>query len=57
MPVREDEPGSEGTFSNLNPDTSEADVLGGDSTRVIWGTNISITDSMATFKNFSIQLC
>jgi DNA replication licensing factor MCM4 len=52
MPVRGDEPGSEATFSNLNPDTSEADVLGGDSTRVIWGTNISITDSMATFKNF-----
>lgn len=52
MPVREQEPGSDGTFSNLNPDTSEADVLGGDSTRVIWGTNISITDSMATFKNF-----
>ena len=52
LPVREDEPGSEGTFSNLNPDTSEADVLGGDSTRVIWGTNISITDSMATFKSF-----
>jgi DNA replication licensing factor MCM4 len=52
MPVRDEEPGSEGTFSNLNPGTSEADVLGGDSTRVIWGTNISITDSMATFKNF-----
>ncbi len=46
------EPGSEATFSNLNPDTSEAEVLGGDSTRVIWGTNISISDSMSAFKNF-----
>ena len=53
MPVRESgEPGSEATFSNLQPDTSEADVLGGESTRVIWGTNISISDSMAAFKNF-----
>lgn len=53
MPVREsNEPGSEATFSNLAPDTSEADVLGGGSTRVIWGTNISIQDSMSHFKNF-----
>lgn len=53
IPVREGaEPGSEATFSNLNPDTSEADVLGGESTRVIWGTNISISDSMSAFKNF-----
>ena len=26
--------------------------MGGDSTRVIWGTNISVVDSMASFKNF-----
>jgi DNA replication licensing factor MCM4 len=53
MPVRDsNEPGSEATFSNLAPDTSEADVLGGGSTRVIWGTNISIQDSMSHFKNF-----
>ncbi|KAI5308226.1 hypothetical protein KEM55_006243, partial [Ascosphaera atra] len=43
---------SEATFSNLNPDTSEADALGGSSTRIIWGTNISIQDSMSAFKNF-----
>lgn len=36
----------------MNPDTSEADLLGGESTRVIWGTNISITDAMHAFKNF-----
>ncbi|KIW14868.1 hypothetical protein PV08_07653 [Exophiala spinifera] len=53
MPVRDgQDPPSEATFSNLNPDTSEADAMGGDSTRVIWGTNISIVDSMSSFKNF-----
>ena len=53
MPVRDaGEARSEDTFSNIHPDTSEADVLGGESTRVIWGTNISISDSMAAFKNF-----
>jgi DNA replication licensing factor MCM4 len=53
MPVRDgNEPRSEATFSNLNPDTSEADAIGGDSTRVIWGTNISVVDSMASFKHF-----
>ncbi|KAL2427630.1 DNA replication licensing factor mcm4 [Exophiala dermatitidis] len=53
LPVRDgQDPASEATFSNLNPDTSEADAMGGDSTRVIWGTNISIQDSMSAFKNF-----
>lgn len=53
MPIRDrHDPASEATFSNLNPDTSEADAMGGDSTRVIWGTNISVIDSMNSFKNF-----
>lgn len=52
MPVNEQTVQSDATFSNLNPDTSEADALGGASTRVIWGTNISIADSMSAFKNF-----
>lgn len=52
MPVNEGAPHSDATFSNVNPDTSEADALGGSSTRVIWGTNISIQDSMSAFKNF-----
>ncbi|KAE8350260.1 DNA replication licensing factor MCM4 [Aspergillus coremiiformis] len=46
------EPQSDATFSNIHPDTSEAEALGGGSTRVIWGTNISIQDSMSAFKNF-----
>jgi DNA replication licensing factor MCM4 len=52
MPVNEDHAHSDATFTNLNPGTSEADALGGTSTRVIWGTNISIQDSMSAFKNF-----
>ena len=40
------------TFSNLDPNTSEADAIGGSSTRIIWGTNISIQDTMTTFKDF-----
>ncbi|KAG8532690.1 uncharacterized protein KY384_002567 [Bacidia gigantensis] len=40
------------TFSNLDPNTSEADVIGGSSSRIIWGTNISIQDTMGTFKEF-----
>lgn len=52
MPARDGEPHSDATFSNVNPDTSEAEALGGDSTRVIWGTNIAIQDAMSAFKNF-----
>lgn len=51
-PVNGNDPHSDATFSNINPDTSEADALAGTSTRVIWGTNISIQDSMSAFKNF-----
>ncbi|KAI9712422.1 MAG: hypothetical protein M1820_001635 [Bogoriella megaspora] len=40
------------TFSNLDPQTSDADALGGSSSRVIWGTNVSITDSMSAIKDF-----
>ncbi|OJD37066.1 dna replication licensing factor mcm4 [Diplodia corticola] len=40
------------TFSQLDPHTSDAEAMGGDSTRVIWGTNISIVDSMHAMKDF-----
>jgi DNA replication licensing factor MCM4 len=43
------------TFSNLNPDTSDADVLGGGSSRVIWGTNVSLVDSMNAMKDFLLN--
>ncbi|KAJ5788709.1 DNA replication licensing factor Mcm4 [Penicillium paradoxum] len=52
MPTGDALPRSDATFSNINPGTSEAEAMAGNSTRVIWGTNISIPDSMSAFKNF-----
>jgi DNA replication licensing factor MCM4 len=43
------------TFSNLNPDTSDADVLGGNSSRVIWGTNVSLVDARHAVKDFLLN--
>jgi len=43
------------TFSNLNPNTSDADMLGGQSSRVIWGTNVSIADSFSCMKDFLLN--
>ena len=52
MPAGEGAPRSDATFSNINPGTSEAEAMAGNSSRVIWGTNISIQDSMSAFKSF-----
>ena len=53
LPVREGAPNSDApTFSNLDPTTSEADAIGGSSTRVIWGTSIAIQDTMSSFRQF-----
>ena len=53
MPVGDGAPRSDtATFSNLDPNTSEADVMGGSSTRTIWGTNISLQDTIDKFKDF-----
>jgi DNA replication licensing factor MCM4 len=52
MPVAEPNANSEATFSNLDPNTSEADAMGGVSTRTIWGTNISLQDTISKFKDF-----
>ncbi|MCJ1369576.1 hypothetical protein MMC20_000788 [Loxospora ochrophaea] len=53
VPVSDGAPGSDAaTFSNRDPNTSEADAIGGSSTRIIWGTNISIQDTMSKFKDF-----
>ncbi|KAK5117188.1 hypothetical protein LTR85_008956 [Meristemomyces frigidus] len=43
------------TFSNVNPNTSDADMLGGQSSRVIWGTNVSIADSFSCMKDFLLN--
>ena len=47
-----DDNNSDATFSNPNPTTSEADILGGTDSRVIWGTNVSVVDTISTFKRF-----
>lgn len=52
MPSGDNAPRSDATFSNIHPGTSEAEAMAGNSSRVIWGTNISIQDSMSAFKNF-----
>lgn len=49
-PVRQDSDAA--TFSNLNPNTSDANALGGQSTRIIWGTNVNIIDAIASVKDF-----
>lgn len=40
------------TFSNLDPTTSDAQAMGGNSARTIWGTNFSVDDTAAAFKDF-----
>jgi DNA replication licensing factor MCM4 len=40
------------TFSNANPGTSDAEVLGGNSSRVIWGTNVSLVDARHAMRDF-----
>ena len=40
------------TFSNMDPNTSDANVMGGNSSLCIWGTNVSINDTLSTFKDF-----
>jgi DNA replication licensing factor MCM4 len=52
MPAEDNAARSDATFSNIHPGTSEAEAMAGNSSRVIWGTNISIQDSMSAFKNF-----
>ncbi|KAI4104010.1 MAG: hypothetical protein L6R37_003492 [Teloschistes peruensis] len=53
VPIRDGAPNSDtATFSNLDPNTSEADAMGGTSSRIIWGTNISLHDTMSKFKDF-----
>jgi DNA replication licensing factor MCM4 len=40
------------TFSNLNPATSDAEAMGGRDDMVVWGTNISLTDTAHAFGDF-----
>ncbi|KAK3044051.1 hypothetical protein LTS18_002301, partial [Coniosporium uncinatum] len=43
------------TFSNLDPNTSDAEAMGGKNTRVIWGTNISLLDTLHAMKDFYLN--
>ncbi|KAI0125677.1 MCM2/3/5 family protein [Xylariales sp. AK1849] len=40
------------TFSNLDPNTEEANVMGGLDSATVWGTTISVNDTYAAFKDF-----
>ena len=40
------------SFANNNPHTSEADALGGSSQSLVWGTTVSIDDSLVSFRDF-----
>ena len=40
------------TFSNVDPQTSEAEALGGTGTQLIWGTNVSVNDALFAAKDF-----
>lgn len=51
MPIA-DAPSDAATFSNLNPDTSDADQMGGNTGAVIWGTNVSIQHSFKAMRDF-----
>ncbi|RCI15101.1 hypothetical protein L249_6826 [Ophiocordyceps polyrhachis-furcata BCC 54312] len=46
-------PGSDAaSFANRDPNTSEADALGGQGETLIWGTTVSVNDTFAAFKDF-----
>ncbi|RDA88200.1 hypothetical protein CP532_6790 [Ophiocordyceps camponoti-leonardi (nom. inval.)] len=46
-------PGSDAaSFANRDPNTSEADALGGQGETLIWGTTVSVSDTFAAFKDF-----
>ncbi|KAJ4296129.1 MCM DNA helicase complex subunit [Collariella sp. IMI 366227] len=40
------------SFANNNPQTSEAEALGGPSQSLVWGTTVSLEDSFASFRDF-----
>lgn len=40
------------SFANMDTNTSEADLLGGQGQSLIWGTTVSIDDTFASFKDF-----
>ncbi|KAK6842078.1 DNA replication licensing factor mcm4 [Apiospora arundinis] len=45
-------PSDTASFSNIDPNTSEANILGGRGETTIWGTNVSVDDAYAGLKDF-----
>ncbi|KAK8114532.1 cell division control protein 54 [Apiospora kogelbergensis] len=45
-------PSDAASFSNIDPNTSEANILGGRGETTIWGTNVSVDDAYAGLKDF-----
>lgn len=57
VPVRGDGGSDAVTYSQLDPTTSDANRLAGGSNpnRIIWGTTVSIQDTMSAFKDFVLN--
>lgn len=50
-PIRND-PATGVTYSNLDPNTSEADAIAGQGKMVMWGTNVTETEIMSVVDDF-----
>lgn len=51
-PVSNEPNSSAATFSNLNPNTSDADALAGVGSKFVWGSNISQAEVLKIIKDF-----
>lgn len=52
MPVSDAPASDAATFSNMNPNTSEADAVGGQTQKYVWGSNVNIDDALNTVRDF-----
>lgn len=49
-------PSDAATFSNLNPNTSDAAAMAGNNVaKYVWGTDVNVNDSMAAIKDFFLN--
>lgn len=51
-PISNEPDSNAATFSNLNPNTSDADALAGVGSKFVWGSNISQAEVLRTIKDF-----
>ena len=54
-PLRDEPSSNAATFSNLNPNTSDAEALAGIGTKFVWGSNISQTAVLRIIKDFLLH--